>query len=93
MDQDPKLFPGQQDLLLAQKLSVAGVLMNLGMGKLQLDDLAQSRQLTQGIMLNARPPVLSWPGTSPRANDFRPARNFTGWRRVAKMGVPAAVPS
>jgi hypothetical protein len=52
MDRDQKLFPGQQDILLAQQLSAAGVLMNLGMGKSQLDDLARSRKLTQEIIIN-----------------------------------------
>ena len=71
MDQDQKLFPGQQDLLLAQQLSAAGVLMNLGMGKLQLDDLARSRELTQEIIINT-------PATS-----FILARNITPGQRFA----------
>jgi membrane fusion protein, copper/silver efflux system len=71
MDRGQKLFPGQQDLLLAQKLSTAGVLMNLGMGKLQLDDLARSRKLTQEIIITA-------PATS-----FVLARNITPGQRFA----------
>jgi len=65
MHRDQKLFPGQQDLLLAQQLSAAGVLMNLGLGKSQLDDLARSRKLTQEIIITA-------PATS-----FVLARNIT----------------
>ncbi|HZK13669.1 MAG TPA: efflux RND transporter periplasmic adaptor subunit, partial [Desulfobaccales bacterium] len=71
MDRGQKLFPGQQDLLLAQQLSAAGVLMNLGMGKLQLDDLARSRELTQEIFINT-------PATS-----FILARNITPGQRFA----------
>jgi hypothetical protein len=39
-------------LLGAQKLPVEGVLMNLGLGKPQLDDLARSRKLTQEILIS-----------------------------------------
>ncbi len=71
LDQGKKLFPGQQDLLIAQKLSAEGVLMNLGMGRSQLDDLARSRQLTQEIIIT--PPVTS----------FILARNITPGQRFA----------
>ena len=71
MDRDQKLFPGQRDILLAQQLSAAGVLMNLGMGKSQLDDLARSRKLTQEIIINT-------PATS-----FILARNITPGQRFA----------
>jgi membrane fusion protein, copper/silver efflux system len=71
LDQEQKLFPGQQNLLIAQKLSAEGVLMNLGMGKSQLDALARSRQLTQEIVINA-------PATS-----FIRARNITPGQRFA----------
>jgi membrane fusion protein, copper/silver efflux system len=69
LDQEQKLFPGQQNLLIAQKLSAEGVLMNLGMGKPQLDDLARSRKLTQEIIISA-------PATS-----FILARNITPGQR------------
>ena len=71
MERGQKLFPGQQDLLLAQQLSAAGVLMNLGMGKSQLDDLARSRELTQEI-------IITTPATS-----FILARNITPGQKFA----------
>ena len=80
MDQEQKLFPGQQDLLLAQQLSTAGILLNLGMSKSQLDDLARSRQLTQEI-------TISTPATSfVLARNITPGQKFSageelyGWR-------------
>ena len=69
MNRDPNLMSSQHDLLEAQKLSAEGVLMNLGMGKPQLDDLARSRKLTQEIIINA-------PATS-----FVLARNITPGQR------------
>jgi membrane fusion protein, copper/silver efflux system len=71
MEREDKLFPGQHNLLLAQQLSAAGVLMNLGMGKSQLDDLARSRKLTQEIVINT-------PATS-----FVLERNITPGQRFA----------
>ena len=71
MNRDPNLLSSQHDLLVAQKLSAEGVLMNLGMGKPQLDDLARSRKLTQEIIISA-------PATS-----FVLARNITPGQRFA----------
>ena len=65
------MLSSQHDLLVAQKLSAEGVLMNLGMGKPQLDDLARSRKLTQEIIISA-------PATS-----FVLARNITPGQRFA----------
>ena len=65
------LLSSQQDLLVAQKLSAEGVLMNLGMGKPQLDELARSRKLTQEIIISA-------PATS-----FVLARNITPGQRFS----------
>ncbi len=70
-NRDPNLLPSQRDLLVAQKLSAEGILMNLGMGKPQLDDLARSRKLTQEIIINA-------PATS-----FVLSRNVTPGQRFA----------
>jgi Cu(I)/Ag(I) efflux system membrane fusion protein len=69
MNQNPHLLPSQHDLLVAQKLSAEGVLMNLGMGKPQRDELARSRKLTQEIIISA-------PATS-----FILARNITPGQR------------
>jgi len=69
MNQDPHLLPSQHDLLVAQKLSSEGVLMNLGMGKPQLDELARIRKLTQEI-------IISTPATG-----FILARNITPGQR------------
>ena len=69
MNRDPQLLSSQHDLLVAQKLSAEGVLMNLGMGKPQLDELARSRKLTQEIIISA-------PATS-----FVLARNITPGQR------------
>jgi len=71
MEREEKSFPGQHNLLLAQKLSAAGVLMNLGMGQSQLDDLARSRKLTQEI-------IISTPATS-----FILARKITPGQKFA----------
>ena len=68
-NRDTNLLSSQHDLLVAQKLSAEGVLMNLGMGKPQLDDLARSRKLTQEISISA-------PATS-----FVLARNITPGQR------------
>jgi len=80
MKQDPQLLSSQQDLLVAQKLSAEGVLMNLGMGKPQLDDLPAAGSSPRRLSSAPRPPVLSWPGTSPRGKDSLPVKNSTGWR-------------
>jgi membrane fusion protein, copper/silver efflux system len=45
--------PSQNDALEAQKRFSEGSLMNLGMGKMQMEELARTRQLTQEISLNA----------------------------------------
>ena len=43
---------GSQDQLISQKLAAEGLLMNLGMSKRQLDELARTRQLTQEIVIS-----------------------------------------
>jgi hypothetical protein len=83
---DPQMLSSQHDLLEAQKLSSEGVLMNLGLGRPQLEDLARSRKLTQEIILSAPATILSWPGTSPRAKNSLPVKNSTGWLIWAGSG-------
>jgi len=53
LKQGDGLPPSQNDALEAQRRFTEGSLMNLGMGKLQIDELARTRQLTQEIVLNA----------------------------------------
>ena len=45
--------PSQNDALEAQTRFAEGELMNLGMSKLQIDELAHTRELTQEIVLSA----------------------------------------
>jgi membrane fusion protein, copper/silver efflux system len=71
MAHDPNVLSSQQDLVVAQKLTSEGFLMNLGMGKPQLDDLSRSRKLTQEIVISA-------PATS-----FILARNVTPGQRFS----------
>lgn len=49
---------GSQEQLLSQQMAAAGVLMNLGMRKRQLDELARSKKLTQEVIISA--PVTSF---------------------------------
>jgi Cu(I)/Ag(I) efflux system membrane fusion protein len=69
MKNDPNLAPGQQDLLEAQRLSAEGVLINLGMSRMQIKDLIRTRQLVQEIIISA-------PATS-----FVLARNVTAGQK------------
>jgi len=55
MKQDPHLLSSQQDVLVAQKLSAEGVLMNLGMGKPQLDDLPAAGSSPRRLLSAPRP--------------------------------------
>ena len=68
---DSNISQSQHDLLVSQKLTAEGVLLNLGMGQVQIDALSRSRELTQEITINA-------PATS-----IVLARNITTGQRFA----------
>jgi len=63
----------------AQRLLAEGNLMNLGMGKLQIDELARTRQLTQEIVINA-------PATSfVLARNISPGQKFSGGEELYRL--------
>ncbi len=74
-----KLPQTQIDALDAQKRLAEGSLMNLGMNRLQIDELARSRQLTQEIVLYA--PVTSFI----LSRKITPGQKFTSGQELYQL--------
>ena len=69
----------QVDALDAQKKLAEGTLMNLGMSRLQIDELARTRQVTQEIVIYA--PVTSFI----LSRKISPAQKFTSGQELYRL--------
>ena len=74
-----KLPQTQVDALDAQKKLAEGTLMNLGMSRLQIDELARTRQVTQEIIIYA--PVTSFI----LSRKISPAQKFTSGQELYRL--------
>lgn len=79
LSEGQKLPAGQIDALEAQKRLAEGGLMNLGMGRLQIEELARTRQITQEVVINA--PVTSFV----LARNITPGQKFVSGEELYRL--------